>query len=218
MSRYFIVLSILAAAAFAQELSTAEQKALVARLQSHRAEYPAMTGEFTEEKTTRLLTKPLISTGDIAFEAPAKFRRELRGNSPSTTICNGTELWIYYPKFNEAEHYTLGRQAQFDDSLAALTAGLNFADVDKYFRISASRDGTGHRIELTPRKTTLKRILTTLTVWLDAKDAIQKTDATLPKGDRIITTYKAIRPAKKSSASFDFTPPAGAKVSTPMGK
>jgi hypothetical protein len=53
----------------------------------------------------------------------------------------------------------------------------------------------------------LRRIVTALTVWMDGDGNIQKTDATLPKGDRVVTTYKNVRPAKTSDAKFEFTPP-----------
>lgn len=219
MSRCFLILSLCAAAlSHSQELTPPEQKELIAALQAHRAAHPAMTADFTEERTTRLLTKPIISNGEVSFLAPNKFRRELRGNAPSTTVCNGSELWIYYPKFSEAEHYTLGAQQMFDDSLAALTAGLNFNGVEKFFRISAAREGSGHRVTLTPKSGSLKRLLTTLTVWLAADGVLQKTDAALPKGDRVVTTYKNVRSTKQSAAKFDFTPPPGTKVTTPLGR
>lgn len=224
MSRFFPRLSLallltLAPAAFAQQpLSGDEEKALIARLQQQRQQMPAITASFTEEKVTRLLTKPVISTGTIAFQAPNKFRRELSGNNPSTTVCDGQELWIYYPNFKEAEKYTLGQKQFFDESLAALTAGLNFQNVEKFFRVAAAKEGSGYRVSLTPKTGGLKRILTGLTVWLDGEGMIQKTDAALPKGDRVTTTYRNVRAAKQSDAKFEFTPPPGAKVSTPLGK
>jgi outer membrane lipoprotein-sorting protein len=220
MCRFFLLLNaclLLASAAHAQQLAADEEKALLARLRENRAQFPAVAADFSEERTTRLLNKPLLSSGTIAFHSPGKFRRELKGNSPSLTVCNGSELWIFYPKFNEAEHYTLGRRQFFDDSLAALTAGLNFHDVDKYFRIAASRDGKGHRITLTPRTSGLRRILTSLTVWLNADAMLTRTEAMLPKGDRVVTSYRNVRPSKQSDARFDFTPPADAHISTPLG-
>jgi outer membrane lipoprotein-sorting protein len=211
-------LAVLAIRTLAQELTPAEEKTLLARLQEQRRQFPALTAEFTEERTTRLLSRPLRSTGTIAFEAPDRFRRELKGQSPSLTVCNGTDLWIYYPKFNEAEHYTLGRKQFFDDSLAALTAGLNFQKVDKFFRVTAAHAGAGYQITLTPRSSSLRRILTTLTVWLNSDLLIEKTSASLPKGDRVDTAYRNVRNAKQSSAKFEFTPPADAHISTPLDK
>jgi outer membrane lipoprotein-sorting protein len=221
MSRFFLLFSLLATLtplARAQQLTAAEEKALLARLSAQRVEFPALTAEFTEERTTRLLSKPLVGSGTIAFQAPNKFRRELRGQSPSLTVCNGIELWIHYPKFQEAEHYTLGRRQFFDDSLAALTAGLNFQQVEKFFRLEPSHDGAGYKVVLKPKSSSLRQILTSLTVWLNADAIIEKTDAILPKGDRMVTTYRNVRPAKQSSAKFDFTPPADTHVSTPLDK
>ena len=212
-----IVLLFSSAISPAQQLSADDEKALLGKLREQRTQLPALTAEFTEERTTRLLNKPIRGTGTIAFHAPNKFRRELKGASPSLTVCNGAELWIFYPNFNEAEHYTLGRKQFFDDSLAALTAGLNFQDVDKYFRIAPAREGTGYRIVLTPKSSGVRRFLTTLTVWLNADAIIEKTDATLPKGDRITTTYRNVRTLKATDAKFDFTPPPAAHISTPLG-
>ena len=215
---YFVSLIALATVARAQQLSADDEKALLAKLRDQRAQFPALTADFTEDRTTHLLNKPIRGSGTIAFHAPGKFRREIKGASPSLTVCNGAELWIFYANFNEAEHYTLGRKQFFDDSLAALTAGLNFQDVDKFFRIAPTREGTGYRILLTPKSSGLRRILTSLTVWMNADAIIEKTDATLPKGDRILTTYRNVRALKTVDAKFDFTPPSSAHVSTPLSE
>ncbi len=215
--RIFATLIFFTAGAHAQQLSADDEKALLTRLREQRTQFPALTAEFTEERTTHLLNKPIRGTGTIAFHAPGKFRRELKGSAPSLTVCNGTDLWIYYPAFNEAERYTLGKKQFFDDSLAALTAGLNFQDVEKFFRIAPFREATGYRIMLTPKSSGVRRFLSSLTVWLNADVVIEKTDATLPKGDRITTTYRNVRPQKSVEAKFDFTPPSGTHISTPLG-
>ena len=75
----------------------------------------------------------------------------------------------------------------------------------------------GYRIVLVPKSSGLRRILSHLTVSLNADGVIQQTDATLPKGDRVLTRYKNVRPSKQSDVKFDFTPPPDAHVSTPLG-
>jgi outer membrane lipoprotein-sorting protein len=215
--RILSLLAILAIVGHAADLTQEDEKPLLAKLREQRAQFPAMTADFTEERITRLLNKPIRSSGTIAFHAPNKFRRELKGTSPSLTVCNGAELWIFYPNFKEAEHYTLGQKQFFDDSLAALTAGLNFQEVERFFRVSPSRDGAGYRIVLTPKSAGLRRLLTSLTVHLTSEGIVETTDALLPKGDRVTTSYKNVRFAKKVDASFDFKPPADAHVSSPLG-
>jgi outer membrane lipoprotein-sorting protein len=216
--RLFSLLTLLSAVGTSAEPTPGDEKALLARLSEQRAQFPAMTADFTEERTTRMLNKPLRSTGTIAFQSPNKFRRELQGSSPSLTVSNGSELWIYYPNFKEAEHYTLGQKQFFDDSLAALTAGLNFQDVERFFKVAPSREGDGWSIVLTPKSAGLRRLLTSLTVRLNADGAVERTEAILPKGDRVVTTYRNVRFVKSVDAGFDFKPPAGANVSTPLGK
>ena len=209
----------LAAAAHAQTpLNSADTEALIAKMREHRAKFPSLTAEFTEQKTTHLLQKPITLTGTLAFETPNHFRREVKGNNPSLTVSNGKTLWIYYPNFKEAELYTLGAQSFFDDSIAALTAGLNFQNVGDFYRYEAFRDGDAWRFVLKPKTAGLKRMVRELAVFIGPDFLIQKTDATLPKGDRVLTEYRNQKSAAVPAGTFEFKPPADAHVSTPLGK
>jgi chaperone LolA len=208
----------LGATSAAAELNRDQTAALLRDLQAHRAKNPALTADFTEQKSSRLLAQPLVSQGTLAFQAPNRFRRELKGNNPSLTVSNGQRLWIYYPNFKEAELYQLGQRAFFDDAIAALTAGLNLQQVAEFYNIKAFREGDKHRLVLTPRTSGLRRMLRELTVSLEADFTIDRTEALLPKGDRIVTNYRNPRAAAHSAGTFEFTPPAGANVTQPLGK
>jgi chaperone LolA len=218
MCRSGLLLLLTLASASAAELSPADTAALIERLKEHRAKFPSVTANFTEEKATRLLQKPLVTNGTIAFTAPNLFRREVKGANPSTTVCDGRQLWIYYPNFKEAELYTLGQRSFFDDSLAALTAGLNFTNVADFYRYTAHREERGYRLVLRPRTSGLKRMLGELNVWITEDFLIARTEAALPKDDRIVTIYKDPRSAAVPASTFDFKPPADTKVTTPLGK
>lgn len=202
----------------AAELTPADTQTLMKNLQEHRTKSPSLSAEFTEERTSHLLNKPLTSEGNIAFQVPNKFRREITGRSPSITVSNGQKLWIYYPNFKEAELYTLGQKAFFDDSIAALTAGLNFQRVEQFFTVKASHDDHEYRLALSPRGSGLKRMVKELTVWVDDDYKIVRTETILPKGDSIVTIYRNQRGTPLSPGIFDFTPPAEAHVSQPLGK
>ena len=200
------------------ELSPVETQALLKNLQERRAKFPSLSADFVEERNTHLLTKPLLSEGNIAFQVPNKFRREVTGNSPSLTVSNGQKLRIYYPNFKEAELYTLGQKAFFDDSIAALTAGLNFQRLEQFYTCKAFKESSGYRLVLTPRGSGLKRMVKELTVWVDDEYKIDRSETILPKGDRVVTTYKNQRPTPLSPGIFDFTPPPEAHISQPLGK
>ena len=113
----------------------------------------------------------------------------------------------------------MGKRAIFDDALAALTAGLNFARVEEFYQleITPEEDG-GYRMVLTPHRSNLKRIVAQLVVVLDKELDVHRTDLTLPKGDQVVTTYTAQRRVPIPESTFEFAPPQGINVSRPMGK
>src|SRR5881296_4542838 len=86
-------------------LSEADLKNLLAGIRANRS----TQADFQEERVIRLMKKPILSSGRIWFEPPNKFRREVKGNSPSVTVSDGRELWIYYPNFKSAERCPLGK-------------------------------------------------------------------------------------------------------------
>lgn len=200
------------------ELDAGESVALLKHLQELREKQPGAQADFVEEKATHLLTKPLTSSGTVSFEAPDKFRREVKGGNSSLTVSDGKTMWVYYPNFKEAERYTIGQRTFFDDSLAALTAGLNFGHIDEYYHFRAYRESNGFRFELTPKRPNLKRILESLVVWMDNDYKVQRTELLLPKGDHLVTNYKNVRRLSLPPSTFEFTPPADAHISYPLGK
>jgi len=199
-------------------LSREERGQLLQRLEAIKEKYPSIEANFTEKRRSRLLKKPLESKGTIQFDIPNRFRREVGGTSPSLTVSNGKVLWLYYPNFKEAELYTLGQRAMFDDAMAALTAGLNFSRVEAYYDLEAYLEKGGYRMTLSPRKSNLKRIVQSLTVYFDADLNVYRTALTLPKGDEVITDYSGTRRGKLAASIFEFTPPEGVNVTRPLGK
>jgi outer membrane lipoprotein-sorting protein len=187
-------------------------------MKEQHAKVPSMQSEFTEERVSHLLNKPIVSGGTVAFQSPDKFRREIKAGSASLTVCNGKTLWIYYPNFKEVEIYALGHQKFLDESVNALTAGLNFDRIDEFYQLKAFQEEGGYRLVLTPRRPNLKRVMQELTVWMTPDLLIQKTDLILAKGDRVVTTFKNARRIPIPAAQFEFVPPGDAHVSRPLGK
>lgn len=213
-----LTLALLLGSARAADLSPAETTQLISHLQEHRAKFPSLVADFTEERTSQLLQKPIVSQGTLSFQVPNKFRRELHGSNASTMVCNGQKLWIYYPNLKEAELFVLGQRAFFDNAIEALTAGLNFQQVAEFYRYTASKEAEGYKLVLVPKTGGLKRLLKNLTVWVDDGFKVDKTIAELPKGDHVTTIYHNQRAAPIAPATFEFAPPADAHVSQPLGK
>ncbi|MEP6974950.1 MAG: outer membrane lipoprotein carrier protein LolA [Spartobacteria bacterium] len=206
------------ASAQAAPLSPPETKSLLERIREKRAAAPQVQADFQEEKTVHLMNKPINSTGQVWFAAPNKFRREVKGNAPSLTVSDGTQLWIFYPKFKSAERYSLGKRSPLDAGLAALTAALNLQNVENSYHITASKTATGHELQLVPRNPSLKRLLKTFNIQLNADLQVQRTEMFQPNGDHIVTLYSNESRAPIPATTFEFTPPAGTNVTTPLGR
>src|SRR5437870_7487492 len=137
----FTILGLILLSGFvsAGPLSSADIKNLVARIREKRAQAPQAQADFKEEKVVHLLNKPITSSGKVWFQAPNKFRREVKGNSPSVTVSDGRQLWIYYPNFKSAEHYSLGKRSPINAGTAAITAALNLENVEATYHITAKK-------------------------------------------------------------------------------
>ncbi|HEV2096123.1 MAG TPA: outer membrane lipoprotein carrier protein LolA [Chthoniobacterales bacterium] len=204
--------------ASAEPLSPGELKTLLARIREKRSNAPQVQASFQEEKNIHLLNKPISSSGKVWFQAPNKFRREVTGNSPSVTVGDGQQLWIYYPNFKSAEHYSLGRRSPLDAGIAALTAGLNLENVESTYHLSASQKEKGFILDLVPRNPSMKRFLQRFKVDLNDSLQVERTEMLQPNGDRIVTVYSSETRAPIPAATFEFTPPAGTEITTPLGR
>jgi outer membrane lipoprotein carrier protein len=212
----FLLLS--PALAGAEPLSPADLKTLLGKIREKRASAPQVQADFEEEKNVRMLNKPITSSGKIWFQSPNKFRREAKGSSPSITVSDGQQLWIYYPKFKSAEHYSLGKRSPLDAGISAITASLNLENVDATYHLSGTKEADGFQLQLLPRNPSMKRFLQTFTIKMNNELQVIRTDMVQPNGDRIVTNYSNESRGAIPASTFEFTPPAGTEVTTPLGK
>ena len=214
----FLFLSICAPLLHADPLSPADLKSLLGRIREKRAAAPQLQADFQEEKNVKMLNKPIVSSGKIWFQSPNKFRREAKGNSPSITVSDGQQLWIYYPKFQSAEHYSLGKHSPLDAGINAITASLNLENVEATYHISGTKEADGFQVQLLPRNPSMKKFLQTFSIKMNNDLQVTRTEMVQPNGDRIVTAYSNETRGAIPASTFEFTPPAGTDVTTPLGK
>jgi outer membrane lipoprotein carrier protein len=195
-------------------LSEGDLKNLLAAIRQNRT----TQADFQEERVIRLMKKPVVSSGTVWFQPPNKFRREVKGNSPSVTVSDGRELWIYYPNFKSAERYPLGKGSPLDATVAAINSALNLENIETSFNISATKSDSGHELALLPRTAAMKRVFQKLDLRINDKFRVEGTDMLLPNGDRIVTTYSKQTRAPIPPSTFEFKPPTGTEVTTPLGQ
>jgi outer membrane lipoprotein-sorting protein len=198
-------------------VSDVDLKNLLAVIRQNRS----TQADFQEERMIRLMKKPILSSGKVWFQPPNKFRREVKGSSPSVTVSDGRQLWIYYPNFKSAERYPLGKGSPLDSTVAAINSSLNLENLENTFRISATKTGppqAGYELALIPRAASMKRVFQKLDLRINDQMRVERTDMLLPNGDRITTTYSNQTRGSVPASMFEFTPPPGTEVSTPLGR
>ncbi len=201
----------------AEALSEADVKNLLARIRENRI----TQADFQEQRVVRLMKKPIVNSGKVWFQPPNKFRREAKGTSPSVTVSDGQQLWIYYPNFKSAERYSLGKRSPLDSVIASINSALNLENVENTFHITATRAGppqAGYELELTPRTASMKQAFQKLNLRINDNLQAERTDMLQPNGDRIVTVYTNQSRAPIPPSTFEFTPPPGTDVSTPLGR
>src|SRR2546428_9407640 len=189
ISPLLLALIFLGSIARAQSLSEADVKNLLARIAERRASAPDVRADFHEQKTMHLLNRPIVSSGKIWFHAPNKFRREFTGNSPSVTVSNGRDLWIYYPNFKSAEHYSLGKRSPVDAAISAVNTVLNLENVENTFQIGGNKIDNEYELQLLPRSPSMKRVFQKFNLRLNQDLFVERTEMLQPNGDRLATTY-----------------------------
>jgi len=212
-----LVFVTLTCSANSAPLSEADLKTLLAGIRQNRSNQ----ADFQEQRVIRLMKKPILSSGKVWFQPPNKFRREVKGNSPSLTVSDGRLLWIYYPNFKSAERYPLGKGSPLDSTVAAINSSLNLEGVENSFQIKAIRSDppqAGYELALLPRTAPMKRVFQKLDLRINDQLRVERTDMLLPNGDRIVTTYSNQTRASVPASMFELTPPPGTEISTPLGQ
>jgi len=212
----YAILAIVAITFLAKSapISDSDLKNLLAAVRQNRS----TQADFQEERVIRLMKKPVVSSGTVWFQPPNKFRREVKGSSPSVTVSSGRELWIYYPNFKSAERYPLGKGSPLDATVAAINSALNLENIETSFNVTATKTESGNELQLLPRTAAMKRVFQKLDLRINDKFRVERTDMLLPNGDRIVTTYSNQTRAAIPSSTFEFKPPAGTEVTTPLGQ
>src|SRR5437016_6468550 len=149
-----LLVSALTSVAKSAPLSEAELENLLAAIRQNRT----TQADFQEERVIRLMKKPVVSSGTVWFQPPNKFRREVKGNSPSVSVSNGRDLWIYYPNFKSTERYPLGKGSPLDATVAAINSALNLENIETSFNVTATKTDNGYKLQLPPRTAAMKRV------------------------------------------------------------
>jgi len=212
----FILLGI-APLLYASPMTQSDIDQLVQKLQTLHDTQPSLQANFREERHLAMLKDPVVNEGKVWFTLPDKIRREIGGRTPSTTVIDGKKMSIYYPNYQQLEVYDLEKRPIIKDSLRALTAGLNFREVTSYYDLVGSKNGNEYQITLTPKTAAVRKLVKTVDLTIDENLTPERVVVHDNKGQVFTVTYTDVRRDTLPPSTFEFSPPPGTKVSTPLG-
>lgn len=190
---------------------------LVQKLQALHNTQPSLQANFREERHLAMLKDPVVNEGKVWFTLPDKIRREIGGKTPSTTVTDGKKVSIYYPNYQQVEVYDLEKRPIIKDTMRALTAGLNFREVAAYYAIEGSKNGNEYQLTLTPKTAAVRKLVKTVNLTIDENLTPLRVVIHDSKDQVFTETYTNVRRDTLPASTFEFSPPPGTKVSTPLG-
>ena len=201
----------------AAPLAQSDIDQLIQKIQALHASEPSLQANFREERHLAMLKEPIVNEGKVWFTLPDKIRREIGGKTPSTTVFDGKKMSIYYPNYQQVEVYDVEKRPMLKDSLRALTAGLDLRGIANFYEIEGSKEGNLYRIRLTPKTTSVKKLVRSVELVIDNNLNPQSVNLEDARGQKISETYTNVRRTALPESTFEFATPPGAKVSTPLG-
>jgi outer membrane lipoprotein-sorting protein len=201
----------------AAPLSQSETQDLVRRIQAASASRPSIEATFLEERQTGLLKQPLKNQGKIWATLPDKIRREINGTTPSATVIDGNNMAVYYPNLKEEEIYDLEKRPMLKESLQAITAGLDFQQLNNYYYVQASKEGAEYQITLTPKTAAVSKIVKWVAVTVNQDLLPSHVELETTRGQKVDIRYSDVHHGVIPNSMFQLTPPPGTKVTHPLG-
>jgi outer membrane lipoprotein-sorting protein len=133
------------------------------------------SADFTQTRSLKVLTQPLVATGKVWVAAPGRFRWEL-GRPPQTiALRQPDELFIIYPRLKRAEKYPLANvpAGPWADALALLDASLprDRASMDARFRLlSVTEANSILQLTLEPRSAAARKVISGILIGFRTND------------------------------------------------
>lgn len=163
--------------------------ARLAALDQRAATTTDLTADFTEEKFTPLLKKPLRSTGTVRIVA-GKTRWDTESPHPVQMLLDGLELKLYFPQRKSLEVYPLSeRLAQL-----ALSPQPKLSDMRQHFDVAADATVDALVLTLTPKAADLRKHVQSVRVELDEKEAVaRQVEMVTSDSERTVITFRRVR-------------------------
>jgi outer membrane lipoprotein-sorting protein len=147
-----------------------------------------LEADFRQERRTHLLSRPLVSTGQLRFKRPDNLAWTVLTPAPSSFVMRGTKIGMAYPALGVREQIDLGSSLEarrlVEGLMIWLQGDLNL--VLQSYKVSWT-DSEPARAILTPKDEGVLRILTQIELEITGHPPqVQTIRMTEPDGDVVI--------------------------------
>jgi len=151
------------------------------------------SADFTQTRTLKSLTKPLVSAGKAWFASPDRFRWETFSPAPTVAVRDADQMLVIYPRLKRAERYSLGTSGPMGDLLSVLDAGFprDRKTFDAKFRLISATVTEGRwEFRMEPARHLARKFVPRLAVWVSAdRHELMSFEITFTDGSRMHTTF-----------------------------
>lgn len=206
-------------------IRAADANELVSKWLLNQTNIQTWSADFTQTRSLKSLTQPLISTGKVWFAAPNRFHWELGNPAQTIAVRQPEQMLVIYPKLKRVEKYPLsGTQAgPWRDALALLEAGFprDRAELESRFTIQSNKIKDGAcELTLQPRSSAARRMMSQIKIAFSTNDfLLSATELQFADGSTMRNDFKNPKLNEKLDESlFSPTIASDFKIVEPLKK
>jgi outer membrane lipoprotein carrier protein len=133
------------------------------------------SADFTQTRSLKVLSQPLVATGKVWVTAPGLFRWELGQPAQTIVLRQPDQLLIIYPRLKRAEKYSLEGvpPGPLKDALALMDASLprDRASMEERFRLlSATATNSILQMTLQPKSASARKFISEILIGFRTND------------------------------------------------
>jgi outer membrane lipoprotein-sorting protein len=133
------------------------------------------SADFTQTRSLKVLSQPLVATGKVWVTVPNRFRWELVQPAPTIVLRQPDQLLIIYPRLKRVEKYSLEGvpPGPLKDALALMDASLprDRATMEESFRLlSATETNSILQMTLQPKSAAARKFISEILIGFRTND------------------------------------------------
>ena len=133
------------------------------------------SADFTQTRSLKVLSQPLVATGKVWVTVPNRFRWELGQPAQTIVLRQPDQLLIIYPRLKRAEKYSLSGAppGPLKDALALMDASLprDRATMEESFRLlSATETNSILQMTLQPKSAAARKFISEILIGFRTND------------------------------------------------